>query len=135
MALDNHLATQHGIYCLKAIDREPLMEREPQTYTAYQSANGSYICPALNCAGTATTKWSLRRHFRLQHPLDIISIVGGGTYPRYQRCRHQVSMLANGHEQFQNCQEGYERQMQHEAAARASRALDCGWVFIPSQAF
>ena len=128
VALDNHLATQHEVYRSKVIDRELLVEREPRTYTAHQSVNGSFICPVRNCAGTATTKWTLRWHFGLRHPLDLVSIVGEGSYPRCRRCRHQVSPMANGHEQTRNCREGYERRMQHDAAARAGRALDRGFT-------
>ena len=123
-ALDNHLATQHDVYRSKVINKELLVEREPETFKAKQSAPGRFICPVPDCAGTATTKWSLRRHFGMRHPLDLVSIEGEGSYPRCRRCRHQVSPLALGHEQTRNCQEGFERRIQHEAAVTAGRALD-----------
>jgi hypothetical protein len=61
------------------------LEGAAETFKAKQSASGRFICPVPDCAGSATTKWSLRRHFGLQHPLDLVSIEGEGSYPRCGR--------------------------------------------------
>ena len=124
VSLDSHLATQHEVYRSKVIDQELLVVKEPQTFKTSVTASGRYICPVPDCAGTATTKWSMRRHFGMRHPSDLIHIAGEGCFPRCKRCHHQVNPTALGHSQTKNCREGYERRLQHEAAATAGRSLE-----------
>ena len=50
-ALDNHLATQHDVYRSKVINKELLVETEPKTFKATQSASGCFICPVPDCDG------------------------------------------------------------------------------------
>ena len=122
--LTSHLETQHDTYRSKVIDKDLLIEREPVVHKAHASADGTYYCPVPGCVGKATTKLTLRRHFGLRHPSDYVDIAGEGCLPKCERCGHQVSLLAIGHRNTKNCQEGYERRVQHKAAVDAARTLE-----------
>jgi len=122
-SLPSHLETQHDVYRSKVISQDLLIEREAVVHKASVSIDGTYHCPVPGCPGSATTKWTLRRHFGQRHPLDLVSIPGEGCYPRCERCAHQVSPLASNHRGSKNCREGMERRLQHEAAANSARSL------------
>jgi len=64
-SLDSHMATLHGIYRSKVINKELLAKREPVVYKASQLATGTFHCPVSGCADSATWKWSLQQNFRL----------------------------------------------------------------------
>ena len=126
-SLTSHLETQHDAYPSRVIDREFLVDREPVTYTAYQSAaSGNFHCPVEGCVGKVSTKWALRRHFCDRHPTDLVNIVGEGTYPQCDRCGMQTNptALAGSHYQTQLCREGTLRREQRQAAVESGLSLE-----------
>ena len=49
-SLSSHLETQHGVLRSRVLNRDFLLEdREPETFTAYKSANGRFYCPVPAC--------------------------------------------------------------------------------------
>ena len=131
-SLQRHLETQHDVYRSFVLNRDLEGERPPATFRADEDTEtGSYCCPVPGCCGGAHTRFTLRRHFVFRHPQDLVVIPAEGSlpYPRCPRCRMQTSpeALNRGHQQTALCRGLFERQMQHEAAARSQDALQQGF--------
>ena len=122
--LQSHLEKVHDVYRSRVIDQDLLVERDSITYSAPASVSGVYYCPVPDCKGSARTKWTLRRHFRDRHPLDLVSIPGEGTYPRCELCGMQTAPSTTGHEQSLFCREGQAQKVQHAAAVDSAHALE-----------
>ena len=86
-ALEGHLRTQHNIFHSLVLNRDLILDREPETYTADPPSayRGVWECPYPDCVGTATTRWSLRRHFIDRHPNDLVNVPGEGVLPQCER--------------------------------------------------
>jgi hypothetical protein len=100
---------------------EIVVDCPPVIYRAIESiATGKYICLVPYCAGNASTKWSLRWHFNVCHPQDLVVIPSKGTVslPKCERCGMQMEhgALYGRHQRTQLCQDGWDRKVQHEAA-------------------
>ena len=117
----------------RVLNRDFLLEdREPETFTAYKSANGRFYCPVPACQGgidSFPTAWGLRRHFHDRHPLDLVDVEGSGVYPKCQLCNMQSDpRKAVRHEGSKFCREGRERIVQTNAAIANQRALEVGFT-------
>jgi hypothetical protein len=124
-SLTSHLETRHDVFRSKVLQRDLGRDHTEAVFKATESAsNGRYYCPVPGCEGWAGTKWNLRWHFSMRHPLDLVNIPGEGIYPRCNRCGMQVNPEARRHEQTKHCMEGFERKVQHEAAENSALALE-----------
>ena len=53
-SLNSHLETQHGVFRSRVLNRDFLLnDGEPETYTAYSSTSGSFLCPVPACQEAA----------------------------------------------------------------------------------
>jgi hypothetical protein len=127
-SLRSHLETQHDIFRSFVLNRDIVFARPPEVYRATESpATGLYFFPVAQCGGQSGTKFSLRRHFLMRHPQDLVCILNEGSHPlpECERCGLQtpVQDLKGGHHHMELCQRGWERKRQHAAAVRSQEAL------------
>ncbi len=80
-SLKSHLKNAHGIFQADVIDKEYLETHPGCVYRARQLVDGTFQYLVPGCVGEATSKWTLRRHFRHWHPLDSVLLLGEGVLP------------------------------------------------------
>ncbi len=128
-SLLSHLETQHDIFWLFVLNRDIIVACPAEVFPAIKMpTTGIYYCPVPQCAGTSSTRFSLRQHFLMQHPQDLVCIPAEGSrpLPKCDQCGLQTPVrdLNGGHHRTELCQRGWERKCQHVAAARSQQALE-----------
>jgi len=127
VSLDHHLETQHDVFRSKVLDLDLLLGegREEYTYETQRHTDGLYYCPVLECGATAKTPWSLRRHFAMRHPTDLVH-TPEEHFPRCALCGMQTNpeVIGRGHESTALCKWGQKCKQQYAAVTEATRALD-----------
>ena len=105
-SLTNHLETQHDVFGYFVLNRDLIVDREPQVFNeTYSHARKPFLCPVLGCTGGLSTKWNLRQHFLDWHPDNLVNILCKRVYCQFGWCHMQVSPLASGHEQTKHFRE------------------------------
>ena len=69
------------------------------------------------------TKWGLRHHFRDWHPLDKVSMLCEGAYPKYVLCGMQTNrrQIGQGHKGTKLCRDSVAKR--HQMCLRTDVAL------------
>ena len=104
-----------GQVCIPAPTRD-----QGQVYTIdFPRTMRKASCPVPECPGTATSWWSMRRHFVSRHPVDSVHIrqEGPRPLPKCTRCGMQLpsGKLTSQHYSSRLCVEGQARRQQREA--------------------
>ena len=130
--LRSHLETQHDVHSSFVLSRDLINENRPPVLyrSALSIATGKYACPVPGCEGTAGTKYGMRRHFGLLHPLDLVELPGEGRYPKCKRCGMQVNPAAMGHQSSKMCKEMHAANLQQKTVSDYAKALDAKFFFV-----
>ena len=122
--LQSRLVTQYNIYRSSVIDQDLLVDIAPVTYHAIHSVHGRFTCPVPDCVGYLNIRYkNLQQHFQVQHPLDLVNIVGKGFFPQCTRCGMQTKLTETHHQSTKNYDMGYEHCLQRKAAKRLMPSL------------
>jgi hypothetical protein len=111
------------------LNQDLVPERAAVVYCATElPATGIYLCPVPQCGGHSGTRFNLHQHFLMQHPQDCVCnpIKSSLPLPKCACCglKTPVEDLSIDHHCTGQCQRGWERKCQHEAAVRSKRTLE-----------
>jgi len=104
-SLRRHLVDMHNVYQQTVVAEEMLVNRPAKTYVVSDWSPAGLSCPFPKCGGLLSSGWTMRRHFRDVHPIDLVKVPEEGKFHRCTRCRMQVNPRYPRHWFTKECQE------------------------------